>query len=552
MFLEIIGVGLVIPAINLLIKSDIITEYPQLNPIMNYFNNPTHLQLIVIGMIVIVIVYLIKNLFISYFLWYQNNYSYGIQLSLAKKLYENYLYQPYAFHLRRNSAVLMRNIEESVSFTQSAFQMTIIAISEVLVFFGIVILLLYIEPLGALIVGSVIGIVVLILNINLKKYFVGWGEKQIYYGAQIKQHLLQGLGGIKEVKILGREKNFLSLFYTHVSENTKINIIYNFLNSLPRLFFEFLSIAGLTSLVIIMIVQNHSMDEIIVTLGLFAMAAFRLMPSTNKILTSIQSLWLCKAGVEIVYDELNVANKVNKINGEILSKKDNNYNFNISKGSFINLKNINFTYSLTNKLILDKINIKIKQGESIGFIGPSGSGKTTLVDVILGLLHPDSGEITLDGINIHKNLRSWQNQFGYVPQNIYLTDDTLRKNIALGLKEHEINEDSINKSIISSQLQEMVNNLPDGLNTMVGERGVRLSGGQKQRIGIARALYYDPEILVLDEATSSLDSETESGIVNSLKQIQGKKTIFIIAHRDSTVEHCDRLIRISKGKIQYD
>ena len=551
MFLEILGVGLAIPAINLLIKKDIVSEYPQLMPMMEYFNYPTHLQIMIFGMVTIIIIYLIKNLYIAYFIWFQNNFSYGIQIEISQRLYDNYLHQPYVFHLKNNSALLMRNIHDSVSIFQGGLQMVITIIAELLVFIGIVVLLLYVEPLGALIIGSLIGIVIWVLNVKSKKYFEQWGSKQQYHSAQQLQHLMQGLGGVKEVKLLGREKKFSFLFYIHQSASNNINILFNFMNSLPRLFFEFLAIAGLASLVIIMVGQNYSTDKIIVTLGLFAMAAFRLMPSTNKIVTSVQSFWHCKAAVEVVYNELKAANK-NILSTEDISNKDNECDIIISKGSIINLKNIYFTYPSTNKIILDNINLTIKQGESVGFIGPSGSGKTTLVDIILGLLNPDSGETTIDGINIHKNLRSWQNHLGYVPQSIYLTDDTLRKNIALGLEDHEINEDFINKAIISSQLQEMVKNLPDGLNTKVGERGVRLSGGQKQRIGIARALYHDPEILVLDEATSSLDSETESGIVDSLRQIKGKKTIFVIAHRNSTVEHCDRLIRISEGKIQNE
>ena len=546
MFLEILGVGLTIPAITLLIKADLINEYPFLKPIISVLGNPSHFNLVVIGMSLLVFIYFIKNLFYGFFNWYSNKFSYDIKVEVSQKLFENYLNQPYIFHLRRNSAQLIRNIEQEVSSLQGALFMIITLIIEILVFLGVVILLIYIEPLGAMIVGAVIVLVIWMLNIKIKKYFEMWGLKQQETSGLSKQHLMQGLGGVKEIKLLGREKNFFSLHYFYTAAANHYQVLFNFVNTLPRLFFEILTLLGVTGLVISMMYQNKPNDIIIVTLGLFAMAAFRLMPSTNRIVTSIQTLWYCKAGVNLVYNELNLLKNISTSNNlDIKNSKLPK----ISKGSLISLKNISFAYPSTKKLILDNANLNFNQGETIGLIGPSGSGKTTLIDIFLGLLHPDEGEIKLDNINVFENLRSWQNQIGYVPQSIYLTDDSLKKNIALGLNNSEINISAVNKAIKSAELNEMINNLPEGLETKCGERGVRLSGGQKQRIGIARALYHDPEILVLDEATSSLDNQTEASIVDTLKEIKGKKTILIIAHRLSTIKHCDRLIKINNCKI---
>tara|TARA_B100000965_G_scaffold389588_1_gene395408 strand:- start:206 stop:1114 length:909 start_codon:yes stop_codon:yes gene_type:complete len=294
-----------------------------------------------------------------------------------------------------------------------------------------------------------------------------------------------------------------------------------------------------------MVSINTELNVIISTLALFGMATFRLMPSTNRIVSSFQALWYTTASIEKIHEELKLLNQNIKKYNE--NKKEIKNDF--KKNSFLKVENVNFSYPLASSKTLENISIKINQGETIGFVGPSGSGKTTLIDIILGLLTPDSGSINVNNININDFLRNWQSQIGYVPQHIYLTDDTLKNNIAFGLKENEIDEKAIQNSIKSSQLFQLVKGLPDGLDTEVGERGVRLSGGQRQRIGIARALYHDPEILVLDEATSSLDSDTESSIVDSLREIKGKKTILIIAHRQSTVKYCDRLIKIDKGKI---
>ena len=546
MFLEILGISLVIPAITLLITDDITLKYPQLTQLIVFLGYPSHTQLVTFGMLSLIFVYLIKNLYLAFFSWYQSKFTFGLQVDISQRLYENYIKQPYLFHLRRNSAQLIRNIQDEVTNLQGAVQFIITLFVEFLIFGGIVVLLIYVEPLGALIAGSIIITVILAFSLITKKYFEIWGEEIQYHGGMAKQHLMQGLGGVKEVKLSGREKNFFSLYYVHHFIMSNRQILFNVSNALPRLLFELLALIGLVVVVILMVSLNSEMDTIISTLALFGMAAFRLMPSSNRIVASFQSLSYTKASIEILHSELELLkDNLEKIQDENLNAEKTK----IKNGSVLSLDNVCFNYPLAQNPTLKNISFEIKQGETIGFIGPSGSGKTTLIDLILGLLKPDSGTIELNGLKISDFIKSWQNQIGYVPQSIYLTDDTLRNNIAFGLKKEEIDEVAINKAVKSSQLFDMVGELSDGLDTEVGERGVRLSGGQKQRLGIARALYHDPEILVLDEATSALDTETESSIVDSLKEIKGKKTILIIAHRQSTVKYCDKLIRINQGRI---
>jgi len=309
---------------------------------------------------------------------------------------------------------------------------------------------------------------------------------------------------------------------------------------LPRLLMEVLTIAAFALLVITTLAQGGAIGDIIPKMGLFAVAAFRLIPSINRILAASQALKYCSPVIDILQKELELpVEETNK--PEKASKSFENQ---------LVLQNISYTYPAAPSPALKNISLTIKQGTSVGFIGKSGSGKSTLVDILLGLLTPDSGSIAADGIDIQENMRGWQNQIGYVSQSIYLTDDTLRKNIAFGLPTEEINEESVKKAISAAYLSEFMEQLPEGLNTIVGERGVRLSGGQRQRIGIARALYHNPSILVLDEATSALDISTEKEVMEAVNALQGSKTIIIVAHRLSTIEKCDTVYNLANGEIE--
>jgi ABC-type multidrug transport system fused ATPase/permease subunit len=307
---------------------------------------------------------------------------------------------------------------------------------------------------------------------------------------------------------------------------------------MPRLWLEVMAVTGLAMLVILMVVQGRQSAEIIPLLALFGVAAFRLLPSIGKIIGAAQSARFGNSVLKMLQSELSLEIPDPLPLGEICRMSGD-----------IALANVTFTYSGTSQSALKDISLTIHQGETVGFIGPSGAGKSSLVDLILGLLNPDSGQITVGNQPIVDNLRAWQDQIGYVPQSIFLTDDTLRRNISFGLSEDRIDDAAIQRALVSAQLSEFVETLPEGLETIVGERGIRLSGGQRQRIGVARALYHDPSILVLDEATSALDSETESGVMEAIDALKGSKTVIIVAHRLSTVEKCDRVFRLEAGKL---
>ncbi len=540
MVLETLGIGLVVPALALMTQSDLTAKYPVLVQWLDSIGNPSREHLVVVGMLVLVSVYTVKALFLGFLGWMQTRFVYGIRADLSQRLFTGYLRQPYVFHLQRNSAQLIHNVVNETNIVASTGLIPgFTLISEILVFLGISTMLLAVEPLGALLVLSTLGFAGWGFSRITRNRILRWGEaRQLHEGLRM-QHLQQGLGGVKDVKLLGREDEFFAQYWLHNVGSARSVQHEQTLQQLPRLFLELLAVTGLAALVLAMIGQGKPLDALLPTLGLFAAAAFRLMPSANRVLLAIQSTRYTLPVIDVLYGEICLfdATLEPQQSHPILFK------------STLTLDQVSFHYPSTEALTLHAVNLSIPQGASVGFIGGSGAGKSTLVDIILGLLTPDSGAIKVDDIDIQTNLRGWQDMVGYVPQSIFLTDDTLRRNVAFGIPNEQIDEAAVWRAIHAAQLEQFVNDLLQGLDTMVGERGIRISGGQRQRIGIARALYHDPQVLVLDEATSSLDTVTEREVMDAVRALQGDKTLIIVAHRLSTVEHCDYLYRFEQGKV---
>jgi ABC-type multidrug transport system fused ATPase/permease subunit len=539
MLLETLGIGLVIPALALMIQTDLTAKYPALIPWLNSLGNPSHESLIIGGMLTLVGVYVIKALFLAFLAWRQAHFVYALQADLSQRLFTGYLHQPYTFHLQRNSAQLIRNTMGQVGEITNVIQQGLMLIAEILVLLGISALLLAVEPLGALLVVSTLGLAGWGFNQITRSRILRWGEARQHHEGLRIQHLQQGLGGAKDVKLLGRESDFLAQYRLHSVGSARVGQRQTTLQALPRLWLELLAVAGLAALILVMIGQGKPMEALLPTLGLFAAAAFRFMPSVSRILGAVQSVRFSLPVIDTLHSEFCLLDDtLPPLRGQSLHFKKE-----------LTIDQVCFNYPSTETYALRDISLVISRGVSVGFIGGSGAGKSTLVDIILGLLTPTSGSIKVDGLNIQTNPRGWQDQIGYVPQSIYLTDDTLRRNVAFGLPNGRIDEDAVWCAIRAAQLEQFVKELPLGLDTVVGERGIRLSGGQRQRIGIARALYHDPQVLVLDEATSSLDTATEQGVMEAVRAMQGDKTVLIVAHRLSTVEHCDRLYRFEGGRL---
>jgi ABC-type multidrug transport system fused ATPase/permease subunit len=539
MLLETLGIGLVIPAMAVMTQGDLASKYPAAAPLLQLLGNPDHNRLLVGGMLVLVGVYVVKTVFLGYLAWRQSCFSYELQADLSYRLFAGYLRQPYSFHLQRNSAQLIRNTINSVNGITNVIQQGLILISEGFVLVGFSVLLLWVEPVGALVVVSTLGAAAWLFQRVTRRRIARWGKASQHHEGLRIQHLQQGLGGAKDVKLLGREGDFLAQYRIHNSSSATVNEHRSTLQAFPRLWLELLAVTGLAALVLIMIEQGKPMEALLPTLGVFTAAAFRLMPSMNRVMAAMQSMRFSVPVIDTVNAEIRLVDTPDVVASGIVRPL----------AGTLSLDHIVFKYPTAQAPSLVGITLSVPKGSSAGFIGGSGAGKSTLIDVILGLLTPDSGAVRVDGIDIKENLRGWQDQIGYVPQSIFLTDDSLRRNIAFGIANEKIDEAAVLQALQSAQLDQFVSELAEGLDTVVGERGIRLSGGQRQRIGIARALYHDPAVLVLDEATSSLDTETESGVMEAVRALQGKKTILIVAHRLSTVAHCDYLYRLEQGVV---
>ncbi len=539
---ETLGIGMVIPLIAIMIDDNITDKLPLIAPIMNWLGNPTQNILMVYGMLCLAFIYCLKALFLSFLAYIQAKYVFNIKAFVTNKLFETYLDEPYKFHISNNSSQLIRNlITETQQLISNVLIPCLILTSELVLILLLMILLTFFQPVGFTIVFVICGVAIFIFNRLTKSFLKNWGqERQVHEGCRIKS-AQESLGAIKDIKLLGRENTFKKDYMFHTVKTTSVERKQFFLRNLPRLYLETLAIIGASILVIFVVYRTGSVTDALTTVALFSAAAFRMLPSANRVLTSTQSLRYAETVIDLVARELSTA-----------VKKRRSVDFKLKKIALqksIEVRDLSFSYFDSKKIILKNINLRINRGECIGIIGKSGSGKTTLVDLMLGLLKPTNGAIFVDGIDIEDNKRAWQNSIGYVQQNIFLTDDTIRKNIALGVEECEVNEELVDYAIKSSQLNDFTSNLSNGKNTRVGEMGVQLSGGQRQRIGIARALYHNPPILVFDEATSSLDNETEYEILEEIRSLKRVKTMIIVAHRMSTIKACDKIIKIENNHL---
>ena len=495
-------------------------------------------QLIQIAVGFMLVVYVVKNVFLAVSTWIQRGFLTRVTSRIAARMLEVYIRQPYAFHLKKNSSSLIRNTQDAQLIVAGGLEPMLIILTEGLVAIALFSVLVAIEPLGTICVIGVLLVATLVFQRFFDQKLQRWGAlRQIQKGAII-QTIQQGLGAVKDVQVLGREDWFVDEHSERQSIDANLLRRINTVQAIPRLWLEVMAIAGLVGLVVIMLATGKDVDKIIPTVGLFAATSFKVLPSINKLVSSKQTLKVSRSTIETIHHDLGLSVSMNK------SSLNSSFQF-----KAVDVAHLNFKYEQSENLVLSNINLNIVSGEAVGFVGQSGSGKSTLIDLMLGLLDPQSGSVLINGLSIEDVKQSWQKAIGYIPQTIFLMDDSLRRNIAIGIADSEIDEIAVQDALKSAQLEDFVASLPEGLDTVVGERGVRLSGGQRQRIGIARALYHRPSVLVLDEATSSLDTETEHEVMKAVQALQGDKTVIIVAHRLSTVEYCDRLYRLDAGRI---
>ena len=542
MILETMSIGLIIPFMQTFINEEV-NQY--LINFLNFFNiyPESKYNLIFILISILALVYTLKAFFLTFVSYAQIKLFADTRISLSNKLYDIYLNKPYSFHLNNNSSKLIRNINE-IDLVVHIFKSLVLLVNETIVFLGISIFVILYEPIGSLMVILFLGFFGYLFFKKVQIKAEAWGKtRQVHAGFSLK-YLQEGFGSIKDLKILQRSNELVKNFTTNNKILKLCEIKQNFVDTLPKLWLEWLVVLGFILLIFVTIFQGKELSYIVPLLGLFAAAAFRLMPSLTRIMNAAQAILYHHAAMDAVINEFSQQRFKNNVN-TASSKK-------ILLTKEIVLKKVNFQYTNSGTLILRDINLNIKNGTAIGLIGESGIGKTTLINMILGLMQPTNGDIYVDGNSIFENIKSWQNQIGYVPQNVYLTDDTIRKNIAFALPEEKIDNSLVQKAVKNAKLDSLVNNLNNGLDTKVGEFGDRISGGQRQRIAIARALYTDPKVFILDECTNSLDLKTEKQIIDEVNSLKGKKTIIMVTHRLPTLQNCDHIYRIDKEGLKLE
>ncbi len=538
--LETVGIGLVVPVLSLL-TSDLAAPEGMAITLADFIGIENGHRLVQIATGALAVVYVLKNLFLAFQAWQQTAFSYGVQQNIAIRLYSLYLNQPYSFHLQRNSAMMIRNITAEVGLFTSSVNGHIQIATEILVASAIIAFLLWYSPSGALLLIMLFGLAGWVFLHIFRKRISQWGHVRQYHDGQRVKHLQQGLGGVKDVILLGCQKILVGNFQEHNQHSADALRKQAAVQQFPRLWLESVAVVGLAIVVAVCGGDSPEASKVMPTLGLFAVSAVRMAPSINRILAGIQAIRFGSASVEKIYTEFST------LNVELSPSSDASIFPNPVRS--IELESLEYSYEGASQPALAGVSFHVAGGEVIGIIGPSGSGKSTLIDLILGLLAPSQGAVKVDGEDIVADLQRWQSRIGYVPQAIYLTDDTLCRNVAFGRDDENIDDAAVNAAIDAAQLRAFVDSLPDGLNTVVGERGVRLSGGQRQRIGVARSLYAKPSVLILDEATSALDSETETALMESVDALKGDKTIIIVAHRLSTLSGCDRIYRLDAGRV---
>jgi len=532
--LETASVALLVPVLAVLTSSNSEIKLP-FGTIQTNLDQNALIWSVIIG---VLFLYIAKNIFLGISVWIQRGYLTKLSARIASRILETYILQPFSFHLQKNSSLLIRNTQDASAVVGGGVEPLLTLVSEGLIVSALLVVLVVVEPIGTFLVVGVLLLATLAFHKMSDRKLQNWGSRRQFEKGRIIRTIQQSLGAIKDIQVLNREDWFIDEHNSHqIKDQTLLRRIIT-VQSLPRLWLEVMAIGGLTGLVGVMLSSGHPANEIVPVVGLFAATAFRVLPSINKIVGSKQQLKVSRTAIETIYGDLQLP---------VLEKQKTQ----IDPINFqtVAVENLTFAYEGIAESVLNNVDVHIRKGEAVGFVGQSGSGKSTLIDIMLGLLEPQSGSVLINGQTIENVKQSWQKQIGYIPQTIFLMDDSLRRNIALGIADSEIDEFAIVEALKSAQLEDFVASLPEGLDTVVGERGVRLSGGQRQRIGIARALYHRPSVLVLDEATSSLDTETEHGVMQAVQALQGDKTVIIVAHRLSTVEYCDRLYRLDAGRI---
>jgi ATP-binding cassette, subfamily B, bacterial PglK len=544
--LEVIGIGAIPVYIAIVTNPDSIRNIPVIQSFSEQIKLLSSEQLLLWGSVILIGIFLIKNAYLGFYHYLKTRIVYNLQIKLGNRMFSAYLDAPYVYHLNRNSAEIQRNINIELrllfgSVLLPSFRMILDVVTVCLIFT----LLLFVQPYITIGTMGILGAASIAFLMIVRKKIKAYGkDAQIQRGEMVKA-VNQGIGAIKDVRVLGREQYFKDVYSRSIFKYAQSMRYSQITSQLPQPFIESVAVIIMLLITSTLLLQGQSMETVIPLLTLFAMASIRIMPAVKGIVSGYTNIRHSVYAIDPIYQDLTDINRMRQSSAPIHGQR--HYTFHIKRS--IDLNGIYFRYPGSERDVIEDLTITIPHGSTVGLFGLTGAGKTTLVDIILGLLDPYKGKVSADGVDVRTNIQAWQRLVGYIPQTIYLTDDTIRRNIAFGIPDDEIDEERITEVAEAAQLHGMLSLRKDDLNTVIGERGVRLSGGQRQRIGIARALYRNPKVLIMDEATSALDNETELQVLEAIKQSRNDLTIIMIAHRLTSVRFCDKIFIMDRGKV---
>lgn len=545
---ESISVSLVLPLIQAVMNDNTWNEPWYTQIICRLFGVETQRNYVVLMLIILIIIFIIKDLFLLLEYYIQFSYICKTRFDVQKNLMNSYLHRPYEFFLNANSGEIYRVIAGDTIQTFALLSHIISFYTEIIVAIALGVTIIVISPQIGIGMIVILGAEVIIIAKIVKPILKKLGDKQRGESAKTNKWILQSIHGIKSIKVSNTESFFEQKYAQHAKQMVEADRKNLTIQNLPKLIIEAFTVAAVLCLILVMVLLGGDLKEIVPQLSAFVVAAIRLLPSINRLSNAVNQVPFVEGALDNVINALSNNNEGADAGYSVKCQGVSELNFEKN----VLFDSISFRYPESEKNILSQCTFEIRYGDSVGIVGPSGAGKTTAIDLILGLLKPNQGAIRVDGVDIEANMCKWHSKLAYIPQTIFLMDDTIKANVAFGLHRNEIDEEKVWLALKGAQMEEFVKDLPDGLETQVGEQGVRLSGGQRQRIGIARALYNDPEILFFDEATSALDNDTEKAIMESIDSLKGKKTLVIIAHRLTTISNCDKIFRVDNGKVERE
>lgn len=544
--LETLSISAMLPVVWVIIDAESVQQNKYCQWAMHFLHLHDMHEFIITLLVLLMIMYLLKNAYLLWLTSEQNRFISGNRNKIISQVLREFLNRPYEFYLDADIPTVFRLTDSDIPNVFSILMALISLASETIVFVLICGVLVATDWRLVLFLVIISGIVTIVMFKVLKPRLNKLGTTNQAIQSRIAKWRIQAIYGIKDVKVLHREAFFADNYESNGKIGARLNQKYAVINAMPRLLIESIFMVSILGYLIVCVAAGDDMKQMIPTLTAFGLAAVRLMPCVNRINTYLTDISYFRPCLDYVYENMNI-NEISKKTNQTLLPVDETKTMELRNR--IELKDIVYAYPNTDTLIFNHADMEIPYGKSIGIMGPSGAGKSTIVDILLGLLKVHEGQILCDGDNVFDNYPAWLAQIGYIPQSIYLVDEPIRNNIAFGITDDEIDDNRIWQVLEEAQLKEFIQTLPEGLDTTIGDRGVRLSGGQRQRLGIARALYHNPEILVFDEATSALDNETEAAVMEAINSFHGKKTMVIIAHRLNTIEKCDIIYKVEGGKI---